>query len=126
MELACRPVCGDRRQDPRHICDYSGARRDAVERVRHPSLYRLAGIDFCRDRGRYLYPERIRVEQGLTHMSTSGGELGRLPAWVRTLPRVQRWVGVKITLYHVRRMRRKHEKPHVAWLFMQKVVCARG
>jgi hypothetical protein len=81
----------------------------------HPqSPHRLAGIDFYRDWGRYLYRERIRVEQALAHVSSFGGGLAPLPAWVRTLPRVRRWVGVKLTLYHVRRMLRTQKLPRAA------------
>jgi hypothetical protein len=78
------------------------------------SPHRLSGIDLYHDWGRYLYRERIRVEQGLSHMATFGGGLGPLPPWVRTLERVRRWVGVKVTLYHLRRMLRKQETPRAA------------
>jgi hypothetical protein len=81
---------------------------------RRTSPHRLSGIDLYRDWGRYIYRERIRVEQGLAHMATFGGGLGALPPWVRTLERVRRWVGVKVTLYHVRRMLRKQETPQAA------------
>jgi hypothetical protein len=81
----------------------------------HPqSPHRLEAIDAYRDWGRYVYPERIRVEQGLAHMSTFGGGLGPLPTWVRTLERVRRWVGAKVTLYHVRRALRNRQTNHAA------------
>lgn len=76
---------------------------------RRQSPHRLSGIDLYGDWGRYVYRERIRVEQGLAHMATFGGGLGPLPAWVRTLDRVRRWVGVKVVLYHLRRTLRKGE-----------------
>jgi hypothetical protein len=55
----------------------------------------------------YVYRERIRIEQCLAHQCTFGGGLGPLPAWVRTLPRVRRWVGAKLILYHARLQQRR-------------------
>jgi|MudIll2142460700_1097286.scaffolds.fasta_scaffold300189_2 hypothetical protein len=81
---------------------------------RQQSPHRLSAIDLYRDWGRYVYPERIRVEQGLAHMATFGGGLGPLPTWVRTLERVRRWVGAKMILYHVRRRVRRQETLHAA------------
>lgn len=49
-----------------------------------------------------LYRLRTAIERQFSQQSTYGGGLGPLPAWVRTLPRVRRWVGVKLMLYHVR------------------------
>ena len=42
------------------------------------------------------------VETTFGNMSSYGGGLGPLPAWVRTLRRVKRWIGVKIAPYHAR------------------------
>lgn len=52
--------------------------------------------------GRYVYGRRIEVEGILSNLTSFGGGLASLPAWVRTLPRVTRWVGAKIILYHAR------------------------
>jgi hypothetical protein len=51
---------------------------------------------------RLVYKQRIHVEGALSNLTSSGGGLGPLPAWVRGLPRVTRWVGSKIILYHMR------------------------
>jgi hypothetical protein len=51
---------------------------------------------------RMVYKDRIKVEGILSSLTCYGGGLGPLPAWVRTLKRVTRWVGIKIILYHVR------------------------
>ena len=44
---------------------------------------------------------RIRVEQSLAHMTNLPFGLAPLPNCVRRLERVQRWVSIKILLYHV-------------------------
>ena len=49
-----------------------------------------------------LYRLRPTIERQFSQQSCYGGGLGPLPAWVRTLPRVRRWVGTKLMLYHVR------------------------
>jgi hypothetical protein len=44
------------------------------------------------------------------HQSTYGGGVGLLPAWFRSLPRVQRWVGAKLILLHAKRLDRRLEE----------------
>jgi hypothetical protein len=44
---------------------------------------------------------RIRVEQGLAHLTNLPFGLSPLPNFVRRLPRVRRWVKTKIMLYHL-------------------------
>lgn len=51
---------------------------------------------------RYLYRDRVHVEGILSNLCSHAGGLSPLPAWVRRLHRVRRWVGAKITLYHAR------------------------
>jgi len=51
---------------------------------------------------RMVYKQRIYVEGILSSLTCHAGGLGPLPAWVRGLRRVRRWVGVKIILYHMR------------------------
>lgn len=63
--------------------------------------------------GRFVYRERIHVEGTLSNLCSYGGGLGPLPAWVRTLPRVRRWVGAKIILYHARLFARNAASPGV-------------
>lgn len=59
-----------------------------------------AGVEF-------LYRQRLTAERTFAHSSSYGGGLGPLPAWVRTLARVRRWIGAKLILYHVRLSLRK-------------------
>ncbi len=55
----------------------------------------------------YVYKERTAVERYFAHQSAFGGGLAPLPAWVRTLPRVRRWVGTKLIIYHARQTLRR-------------------
>lgn len=67
------------------------ARREAVEVWQdHPDL------------ARFVIDDRDGIERVLSTLTCCAGGLGPLPAWVRTLDRVRRWVGVKIILYHAR------------------------
>ena len=52
--------------------------------------------------GGYVYRSRVTVERIFAHLSAFGGGLAGLPPWVRTLPRVRRWVGAKLIIYHAR------------------------
>lgn len=58
----------------------------------------------------YVYRDRKQVEVAFAHQSNYGGGLGPLPAWVRSLERVRRWVGAKLLLHHARLLNRKAEK----------------
>jgi hypothetical protein len=55
----------------------------------------------------FVLKSRIAVENTFSALSCVAGGLGPLPAWVRTLERVTRWVGAKIILYHARLRARK-------------------
>ena len=55
----------------------------------------------------YVYRDRIAVERYFAQQSAFGGGLAPLPPWVRTLPRVRRWIGAKLIIYHARRTLRK-------------------
>jgi len=50
-----------------------------------------------------LLAERPRVERHFANWTNWGGGLGPLPAWVRTLPRVDRWVRAKLVIVAVKR-----------------------
>lgn len=50
-----------------------------------------------------VYRERLRAERVFGQLTAIPGLLGPLPAFVRSLARVRRWVGAKICIYHVRR-----------------------
>lgn len=51
---------------------------------------------------RAVYRHRIHVEATFSNLCACGGGLGPLPGFVRRLPRVTRWVGGKIILYHAK------------------------
>jgi hypothetical protein len=51
---------------------------------------------------RHVLRDRDDIERAFGILTCTGGGLGPLPAWVRTLERVRRWVGAKIALYHAR------------------------
>jgi hypothetical protein len=69
---------------------------------RPQSQARLRAAAYWPGLGGYVYGERLGVERIFAHQSAYGGGLAPLPAWVRTLPRVRRWVGAKLILYHAR------------------------
>jgi Transposase DDE domain len=50
----------------------------------------------------FVLNNRDEIERALGVLVCTAGGLGNLPAWVRTLERVRRWVGVKIILYNAR------------------------
>jgi hypothetical protein len=78
---------------------------NAGEGHRKQSAARLLAIR-VRGLSTYVYRQRIAAEQRLSQLSSFGGGLSPLPAWVRTLPRVRRWIGAKLVIYHVRRATR--------------------
>ena len=59
----------------------------------------------------WIYRMRVHVEGTFSNLTRYGGGLGPLPAFVRRLDRVRRWVGAKIILYHLRLNQRQ---PHAA------------
>lgn len=69
---------------------------------RPQSKARLRAAAFLPHLGGYVYRERLRIERIFAHQSAFGGGLGPLPAWVRTLRRVRRWIGTKLIIYHAR------------------------
>jgi hypothetical protein len=63
---------------------------------------------------RYVYKERFSGMEGtFGNLTSYGGGLGPLPAWVRGLERVRRWVGAKIILYNAR-VRIRNERRNAA------------
>ena len=85
---------GDRHPD--NVRKMGAARRELV------SLWD-AKPDLCR----HVLHHRNDVERGFAALTCHGGGLAALPAWVRTIGRVTRWVGAKIILYHAR-LRARH------------------
>jgi IS5 family transposase len=74
---------------------------------------RRATVAAWRDRPdlcRFVLKDRGGIERNFSTLTCGGGGLGPLPAWVRSLARVRRWVGAKIALYHARlQLRREQE-----------------
>jgi hypothetical protein len=50
---------------------------------------------------RNFYRQRVNVEGTFSNLVCRAGGLGPLPAFVRRLDRVRRWVGAKLILYHL-------------------------
>lgn len=72
-----------------------GRHRHSPSRLRCVRLLEGAGRTWA---GRLLQ-ERTRIERVFGNMASASYGLGALPAWARTLPRVQRWVHAKIILF---------------------------
>jgi hypothetical protein len=66
------------------------------------SPIRLRSLELWRNAPREFATLRTQVERIFSQQSSFGGGLAPLPPWVRTLPRVRRWVAAKLTIYHVR------------------------
>ena len=69
---------------------------------RRQSPSRLEAVAAWEGIAGYVYQSRGEVERCFGAQSSYGGGLAPLPAWVRTLPRVRRWIGVMLVLYHAR------------------------
>jgi hypothetical protein len=69
---------------------------------RQQSPVRLAAIEAWPDVGKYVFRDRLTIERIFGRQACLGGGLGPLPGFVRTLPRVRRWIGAKLILYHAR------------------------
>lgn len=76
---------------------------------RRQSAARLRALDlWTSGRAEALYAQRAAVERYFGQQSSFGGGLAPLPAWVRSLRRVTRWVAGKLIVYHVRLRLRKN------------------
>lgn len=82
-------------------------KKGAGQGHRRQSAIRLASLDVWRSSPQEFSRLRTQVERIFSQQSSFGGGLAPLPAWVRTLPRVQRWVAAKLMIYHVRLAIRK-------------------
>ena len=49
---------------------------------------------------RMVLRERVAIERAFGTLACTAGGMSHLPAWVRTLDRVKRWVGVKVILHN--------------------------
>jgi hypothetical protein len=90
-----------RRYGPQHG---TGHRRQTPGRLRSIALTESPFNDFATA----LLEGREDIERSFGNLTNWGGGLNGLPAWVRTHPRVHRWVQAKLTLTGLRRRLRTH------------------
>jgi AraC-like DNA-binding protein len=86
------------------------------EKLRKMGLGRREVIDAWEnhpDLARYVMKSRNNIEGTYSVLSLACG-LDRLPGFVRRLPRVRRWIGCKILIYHARLLAQAIPKPHAA------------
>ena len=60
--------------------------------------------DQCPELMNRVYQHRKQIERRFGNLACTPGLLTSLPKFVRGLPRVRRFVGAKICLYHAHRM----------------------
>jgi len=72
-------------------------------RARYP--HRLHAIELLETPhhsfGPSMYAKRTEIERMFSQMASSRVGLDHLPGFIRTLPRVRRWIQAKIVLYHL-------------------------
>lgn len=85
-------------------------------KAKHPVTRRQMGrsrrtlIDLWTNAPRLMtavYHHRKNVERVFGNLTATPGLLGPLPPFVRGLPRVRRWVGAKVCLYHALRLAKR-------------------
>lgn len=67
---------------------HQGGRVEAIARINHPFPAFIT----------QLFADRTAIERAFGNLVNWGGGLTGLPAWVRTYPRVHRWVQAKLVL----------------------------
>jgi hypothetical protein len=93
--------------ESRRITFMARPRKNAGKGHVRQSAARLRGIERWQAAPAENVRRRGTVERAFAWQSSFGGGLAPLPAWVRTPPRVTRWVAAKLTIYHVRRLKMK-------------------
>jgi hypothetical protein len=79
-----------------------GGRTDKTLVKMGPARREVVGVwESCPDLASYIMKSRINAEGTFSVLSVACG-LDRLPGFVRRLPRVTRWTGCKLILYHAR------------------------
>lgn len=75
--------------------------RPISKRARHPQrLHAIAMLEtFCNGFGRTMYNLRTHIERQFAVMASSRVGLDHLPGFIRTPPRVHRWIQAKLVLY---------------------------
>lgn len=82
--------------------------RDTGRGHRYQSPHRLVALGWFADGlGRALLRGRGAIERAFGNATSFGGGLGPLPAWVRRLGRVARWVWCKLAINAARILRRQ-------------------
>ena len=78
------------------LCQNAGGghRRQSAARLFAKKLWDLGG--------QVLHQRRDAIERFFGQLSAFGGGLAPLPAWVRRLERVERWITAKVIIYHAR------------------------
>jgi hypothetical protein len=71
-----------------------GHRKQSASRLRSIELLEVSQSGF----GQQLLQDRKGIERWFGRLVSFGGGLASLPPWVRTLPRVHRWVSAKLTV----------------------------
>jgi len=69
---------------------------------RRANPYRRSAVYLWQSHASWIGAQRKAIDRFFGQHSSYGGGLAPLPAWVRTLERVTRWVQAKIVLYHIR------------------------
>jgi Transposase DDE domain len=108
-------LLGDTQFDVNYLYDASGASgyQLVVRKTSHrgrgglghrrQSEFRLRSIELLKTSfGRLLYRQRQAIERRFSALTTFGGGLAPLPAWVRRFPRVRNWVHAKLLIAGVR------------------------
>lgn len=70
-------------------------------RARHPARLRAIAMletPLRNTMGATLYNDRTQIERVFSRWASSAVCLDHLPGWIRTLPRVQRWINAKILI----------------------------
>jgi len=81
---------------------FAKPRAGAGQGHRRQSAARLQALSLCVGGEPPNYHLRRNIERYFGQLCGFGGSLSPLPAWVRSLPRVQRWVTAKLIGYHAR------------------------
>jgi hypothetical protein len=87
---------------------FAKPRRGAGHGHHPPSAARQLSLSLARNGEPPLYFLRREIERYFGQLTSFGGGLGPLPAWVRRETRVRRWVTAKLVVYHARLKGRSH------------------
>lgn len=79
--------------------------RRTEQALRNTSPARREAMELWRDRpalAKRVYEKRGQIERIFSSLTSFGGGLAPLPAWVRRIARVRRWVTAKVVIYNAR------------------------